>query len=377
MNRMFAENTISTPAIGAPAGTAAPLDAGYSASSTAPQPVDPADCPDWDALVAAHPRGSIFHGSAWARTLQRSYDFRPVYFMAGETGGRSAMLPLMEVDSWLTGRRGVALPFTDDCEPLYSDPAAIRGLIQAATEFGRTRRWKSVEWRGGRELFEAAPASLAFYGHTLELEPDEDRMFARLDGSVRRAVRKAEKNGVTVEISQSLQAVKVFYSLQCRTRRKHGLPPQPFVFFQNVFEHVLSKKLGMIAMASWRERPIAASVYFQLGARAVYKYGASDEAFQDLRGANLVTWEAIKWHARRGATTLHLGRTSLGNEGLRRFKLGWGAAEQKIEYVKYDLRQGRCVTETDAATGWHNRVFRALPPRLSRLIGAALYRHCA
>ena len=376
MNCVLTVNAITSPAIASPSKGTAPLIASHS-TAAAPQPVNPADCPGWDALVTAHPRASIFHGSAWAKTLQGAYGFKPVYFTATEADGCASVLPLMEVNSWLTGRRGIGLPFTDDCEPLYSDATAIRNLIQTATEFGRTRGWKSVEWRGGRELFGAAPASLAFFGHTVDLEEDEDRMFARLESPVRRAIRKAEKSGVTVEVSQSLEAMKVFYSLQCKTRRKHGLPPQPFIFFRNIFEHILSKNLGMIAIASCQQRPVAASVYFQLGARAVYKYGASDEAFQQLRGANVVMWEAIKWHARHGAKTLHLGRTSIGNEGLRRFKLGWGAGEQKIEYVKYDLRKNRFVTETDEATGWYNRVFNVLPSGLSRLIGAVLYRHCA
>jgi len=48
-----------------------------------------------------------------------------------------------------------------------------------------------------------------------------------------------------------------------------------------------------------------------------------------------------------------------------------------IEYVKFDLRQGAFATETDNATGWHNRLFRALPQFISRMAGAALYRHCA
>jgi hypothetical protein len=171
--------------------------------------------------------------------------------------------------------------------------------------------------------------------------------------------------------------MEVFYSLHCKTRRKHGLPPHPFAFFRNIHEHILSHNLGMVVIARHENHPIAASVYFQLGARAVYKYGASDEAFQHLRGANLVMWEAVKWHARQGAKTLHLGRTSIGNEGLRRFKLGWGAGEQKIEYVKYDLRNSRFVTDADESTGWYNRVFKVLPIGLSRLIGAVLYRHCA
>jgi hypothetical protein len=88
-------------------------------------------------------------------------------------------------------------------------------------------------------------------------------------------------------------------------------------------------------------------------------------------------WEAIRRLARHGARTLDMGRTSVGNEGLRRFKLNWGVREYQIEYVKYDLRQNAFVTEKDAATGWHNLVFRVLPLGLLRMIGGALYRHLA
>ena len=111
--------------------------------------------------------------------------------------------------------------------------------------------------------------------------------------------------------------------------------------------------------------------------RALYKYGASDEAFQHLRGNNLVMWEAIRWLRRLGVTTLHFGRTSLGNEGLRRFKLGWGVREEMIEYVKFDYKRNQFVQEADAAAGWHNRFFRIMPSCLSRLTGAMLYRYWA
>jgi hypothetical protein len=340
------------------------------------QPVNPSGHPGWDALVTAQPNHSFFHGAAWAETLRKAYGYQPVYLTANEPGGLS-ILPLMEVDSWLTGRRGVALPFTDECEPLHGNPASGRALFQAALEWGRKRGWKSLEFRGGRELFAQAPASLSFYGHRVNLEADEDRLFARLESSARRAVRKSMQSGVVVSISRDLEAMKVFYALHCKTRRKHGLPPQPFAFFRIVQEQVLAGNQGMVAIARHGTRAVAASVYFQLGARAVYKYGASDEACQHLRGSNLVMWEAIKWLARQGAGTLHLGRTSLGNEGLRRFKRGWGAEEHRIEYVKYDLHQNRFVTETDESTGWHNRLFRALPAGAARVIGAALYRHWA
>jgi lipid II:glycine glycyltransferase (peptidoglycan interpeptide bridge formation enzyme) len=209
------------------------------------------------------------------------------------------------------------------------------------------------------------------------LTAGEDGLFSRLESSVRRAIRKAEKAGVTVEILQSVEAVRIFYSLQCQTRKRHGLPPQPFSFFLNIHRYILSQDMGRVVLARYHGRPIAASVYVNLGDRAIYKYGASDEAFQDLRGSNLVMWTAIKEYVRRGAKHLDLGRTSIGNEGLRKFKLGWGAEEHKIEYVKFDMRKNEFVADVDETSGWHTRVFRRMPGFLSRAVGAVLYKHWA
>jgi hypothetical protein len=322
--------------------------------------------------LTRRPDFSFFHGAAWTRVLVESYGFTPVWRAAGK-----ALLPLMEVDSWLTGRRGIALPFTDECAPLCESELEFRPLFQDAVEAGRARGWKSIELRGGRRFLPEAPASLAFYGHGLELWPDEARMFARMDGSARQAVRKAEKDGVTVEVSQSAEAVRDFYGLQCLTRKRHGLPPQPWNFFLNIWRLVVSQNQGMVALAGWRGAKIAGAVFFFIGGRAIYKYGASDFSRQHLRPNNLVMWTAMKWLAQNGAASLHLGKTSLDNEGLRKFKRSLGGVEERVEYVKFNLRRNRFEVDTDAIAGWHNRVFRALPLSLSRRAGELLYKHWA
>ena len=336
------------------------------------QPVNPLDHPDWDAPLTRRPDFSFFHGAAWTKVLVETYGFTPVWLAA-----ENVLLPLMEVDSWLTGRRGISLPFTDDCAPLGATEKDFQPLFQNAVEFGKSRGWKSIELRGGREFFGEAPASLSFYGHSLNLVADEKTLFEKMDSSARQAVRKAEKDGVTVEVSQNEAAIADFYALQCQTRKRHGLPPQPFQFFLNIARHVLSQNQGVVVLASQHGEKIAGAVYFFLGGRAIYKYGASDFRWQHLRPNNLVMWLAMKWLARNGATTLHLGKTSLANEGLRRFKLNLGAVEQRIEYVKFDLQANRFMVETDGVAGWHNRVFRALPTGLSRRAGELLYKHWA
>ena len=75
--------------------------------------------------------------------------------------------------------------------------------------------------------------------------------------------------------------------------------------------------------------------------RAIYKFGASDPKFQELRGNNVVMSRAIEWCAGHGMEALDFGRTETTNDGLRRFKLGWGAEETEIQYSRYDPRENQ------------------------------------
>ncbi len=348
-----------------------------SPGECAVQRIDPLFTADWDAWVAGFPGGSFFHGSAWARVLRDTYGFDPVYWAASDPGHERALLPLMEVNSWLTGRRGVSLPFTDECAPLCTDPDSFRRLYRAALVQAAARGWAYLECRGSQPLFPGVPPSTSYWGHRLELSPDEPGLFAKLESSTRRAVRRAEHGGVTVEFSQDLAATEDFFRLFCRTRRHHGAPPQPFRFFERIHRHVFSQNLGWVVLARQGRQPIAGAVFFHAGKTANYKFGASDRRFLHLRANNLVMWQAIQWYARHGFTALDFGRTSLTNDGLRRFKLGWGARERRIDYFRYDRRKAGFVSVRDEAAGWYTRIFRLLPGVVSRLTGAALYRHIA
>jgi hypothetical protein len=88
-------------------------------------------------------------------------------------------------------------------------------------------------------------------------------------------------------------------------------------------------------------------------------------------------WRAIEHESRRGAQTLDFGRTSLHNEGLRRYKLNWGSEEKTINYLKWDSRHGRFIQGKDRSSGFQNLAFRRLPALVSRAAGRFLYPHIA
>ncbi len=337
--------------------------------------VDPRSEPRWDDWIGAHTEATVFHTAAWAAILQETYGFRPVYLVAGGAERGNDLLPLMECASPFTGRRGVSLPFTDYVPPLARQESAFRTLFDQAIALGRERRWRTLEFRGGTDGLAPAPASLTFYRHTLDLRAGEDRLFAGLDSAVRRAIRKAGRSALEVRREHSWEAVAAYYNLHTQTRRKHGLPPQPLAFFRHLHHHLISHGAGRVFLAYHQGRLIAGLLFLHRGGQVVYKYGASKEEHQELRANNLLFWTAIQFFARAGFQSLDFGRTSTGQEGLRRFKLGWGAAETSVSYVKYHLRQHRFVIDRDRASGWHNAVFRRLPLPVLRWLGARLYPH--
>lgn len=337
--------------------------------------VNPIQVPDWDAQIMSHDGFTFFHGAAWAGVLAESFGFVPHYALLRQAGHIQALMPVMEIRSPFTGARGVSLPFSDLCGPLAVSPDAALGLFEQLTEHGRARRWQHLAWRGGKQVSDAAQPSVSFHAHTLDLRPGPNVVEDRCDAAVRRAIRKAQESGLAVRLSTSLDALKRFHQLYCLTRRRHGLPPQPFSFFESIHRHVICRGYGFVVEALLTQTAIASAVFFTLGRRALYKYGASDYTHQQTRANNLVMWEAIQWLIRRGCESLHMGRTSLANEGLRRFKLGWGTVESRLDYFKYDLRRSTFVQEQDDAQGWHNRVFRLLPSPASRLVGALAYKH--
>jgi hypothetical protein len=338
--------------------------------------IDPLRHPAWDSLLETHPRASVFHTAGWAQVLHETYAHRPLYLCRVEGGRLRALFAVMEVSSRWTGRRGVSLPFTDFCPLLKTEDGDGRSLLEFAMETGRARRWKYLECRSRQDEWENGSRSLAFYGHEIDLTVGSDALFKRLDDPVRRGVKKAEKSALQVEFSTDCQSIQTYYSLHCQTRRRHGVPPQPFRFFQNIQRYILKPGHGFVVTVRLKERPLASAVFLTHGRQAFYKFGASDYTFQQMRPNNLLMWEAMRACARQGYSSLHLGRTSLGQEGLRRFKRSLGASEEIIEYMKYDFSSNSFVTSLDRAEGgWFNRVFASLPAPLLRLAGQMLYPH--
>ncbi len=337
--------------------------------------IDPLTTVNYDDTLLSTPGASFFHTSAWARVLAESFGYAPHYF-AKKTGERfSVLVPFMEINSFLTGKRGISLPFSDHCDPIMPNDNSLFAFFNHAIGYGNRRGWKYLELRPSNALPEGIQASQVFLSHTIDLSINSKEILSGFRSNTRSDIKKAIRSDVTVAFGGNAEFMEQYYRLHSLTRKHHGIPPQPLSFFRKLLEHVVSSGNGQIGLAYHGQHIIAGAVFCSFGKQALYKYAASDKNFQNAKPNNLILWEAVQKYSSMGYDSLCLGRTDTENKGLIHFKRGWAGRESTSEYCKYDLKQSIYMKQNSKLHGFHNKLFSNMPLPLLRLAGDLLYKH--
>jgi hypothetical protein len=339
--------------------------------------LNPLQDPRWQSFVDRHPRSSVFHTTQWLEALRRTYRYEPVVYTTTPPASElSNGVVFCRIRSWLSGSRLVSLPFSDHCEPLASSEelAELMDWLRASRH---RKHWKYIELRPISPDGAARTADLtkseSFSLQVLDLRPSIDTLFRNFHKScVQRKIQRAEREKLTYEEGRSDTLLKKFYDLLLLTRRRHGLPPQPLVWFRNAVACLGDRVL--IRIASKDGRPVASIVTMQYKNVLVYKYGCSDSRFNNLGGNSLLFWRAIQDAKRDGVVKYDLGRSELDNPGLVTFKENWGAVSKPLEYYRLPAQQAFQLN-----SGWRTRVaksvFSMMPDPLLAATGRLLYRH--
>lgn len=337
--------------------------------------LNPLNDPEWDARLTPFAGRSSFYSRGWAMVLHEAYGYEPHYFAFKKEGVLCGILPMMEIRSALTGVRGVSLPFSDFCPPLLDSDIDTDFVLAVLFDHSRKQGWKEVEFRGGELPIQVVEPSGWYYRHRLTIPESDDAFCTQLKHSTRSNIRKAQKSGLTVVRGHSEELMDEFVRMNVLTRKRHGLPPQPRSFFRKVHEHIIATKQGSIFVVRNGEESLSSLLCFECGETAFLKYAATRGSSLELRPNNILIWEIVRLYREEGLRILDFGRTDPNNEGLRRFKRGWGLEESVISYFRCDPERRRSVTRHIYSSDLLNKVFRLLPSPVLRLIGRMLYRH--
>ena len=336
--------------------------------------VDPFADTRWLGFLEKAPGVSVFHHPAWLGVLRDTYGYAPACLMAAEADRSCGVLPLMEVRSWLTGKRAVSLPFSDTCGLIADGEPAARALLEAAEDLRCNRKWRYVELRDSVVPDGFGP-SARYKLHRTDLVRDPQALLKTFNQHTRRKLRRAETMGVQVTRRSDDEALRAFVRLNALTRRKHGVLPQPDAFFWNIQKNLLNPGLGFLGVATLDRQIVATNLFLYWKGTVVYKYGASDDRALPAAANYAVMWDALRWGCQHDFSVFDFGRSDLAGEGLLQFKRGWGSQELDLVYAR---RNAPLKDEVSDQPGLHERLkplISRMPVSILKLIGRRAYAH--
>jgi hypothetical protein len=340
-----------------------------------PRLIDPQGDKRWDEFVTGHPQGDIYHLSSWGEVLSKAYGFSPYYIALerSEGNGLEGGIPFMAVNSRVTGRRLVSLPLTSYCS-LLMPKEELPGVIGFAREKCPTARYALVKLLE-RETSGGESRGAAYTTHILDLKQPPSELFRSFHGSsIRQRIKRAKREGLTFRLGTGERDLKSFYGLETMVRKKHGLPPQPYAFFLNLWRIMYPKNLLSLPLVEHGGRVVAGAVVLRFKETTYFEYSASDQRFLKLCPNQMLIWECIKRAMGMGSKSFDFGRTALSNPSLMAFKERWNARRFYLDYRRYP-ESGESEGEPGRVRRFMEYVNRSLPPLLLRLEGRLIYPH--
>ncbi|MFZ1703736.1 MAG: GNAT family N-acetyltransferase [Saprospiraceae bacterium] len=302
------------------------------------------------------------------------YKLYPFGVENSNSGELAGIFPLAQVKNFTSGSKLISFPLTTHCEPLVEEEHIKKFYDKIISESGIKDflEFRSLDYSC---ILEGAKLNENFVIHVLELEETEDKTFQKFHGtSVRASIRRAEKNGLTFELNNSLIGLKAFYSLYTNLRRRLGLPILPFKFFESTFTNLIKDDRILIPVVKYENLIVAAGFILKFKDTFYLEYTASDYSKLDLYPNHKLFWEIIKIALRNKAKFVDFGRTEVDNNSLVTFKDKWNTTRRKLKYWRVGSDQ-----ETKSLAGKNKSVFvkinKHLPKSLLRLQGKILYKY--
>jgi CelD/BcsL family acetyltransferase involved in cellulose biosynthesis len=329
-------------------------------------------------FLAGVPGATVYHTPGWRNAILATYDYEPRYLAHVEGERITAMLPLMLVRSRLTGTRLVSLPFSNVCGPI-GERAGFGPLVDEAVRMTGAEAAKTLEIRTQAGLNDLDDGRFSrvdyFVTSVVPLDADPAVVWARLKGDVRTKVRQAEKKGIDVREASSEGELRDFYDLFVEGRLKHGVPPQPFAFFHNLWRSMKPDQ-RMLLLARLEGRPVGGLLNLAFGDTLCGGYIGSRLKLRSYRINQALNWKAIELGCTRGYAKFDFLRTARAGASLREFKLRWNAVEIDLHYLYYPAVCGTAATvENTARYRLMTFVLKRSPKVLGRMLGRLLYRH--
>ena len=320
----------------------------------------------WSDFINSKAESNIFHTKNWLKVLKDVYGYEITLFVKVNSSDEIISgFPVAKL-----GAKYVSLPFSDYV-PLLGMEAEKDILKDKIFEINSRPLSIVLKDKILNDKFVCVSNDVIHFGYYSTTFSDVEDKFVY---NHKWGVKKARKEGLYVKIHKDIDGIERYYKLHLMTRKRQGTPSQSFKFFKSVFENIIEKNLGIVSLVYKGNTPVAGGVYLHFNKTFTHKYSASDYSYWKMQPNNLLMYEMIKYAVENGFKVFDFGKTDLKNEGLRKFKSGWGAEEKPLYYSYYpDYKESKLFEfAKDRIVA---PVIKHSPKFVCRMVGEAFYKY--
>lgn len=255
----------------------------------------------WNNFVASHPEANFLQSWQWGEFQQ--------------SRGRIVLRRAVYDDKKLIGvytghvepaKRGKHIEIAGGPIIDWDDTAALQLLVQDIRSEGKRLGCVFVRVRpqledspAARELFavnglKKAPMYLSVeLAGVLDLTKSDEELMTNMSQSLRRKIRKAQKEAISVETSRDPAVIKEFYDIQLETAKRHGFVVFSEDFLRKQFEAFAATDNVVLYTARLNGEILAQNFMIFYGNEASYHYGVSTDLGTKYSAAPLLHLAAI------------------------------------------------------------------------------------
>ena len=322
--------------------------------------VDATNQKKWDKFVTSHEEANFLQSWAWG-DFHESRGKTVIRRVAVDDDSKILGAYVGQVE---TARRGTYMAIAGGPILDWSNKKLVKAIFEDMREQGEANhcvfvriRPQITEGEKNRKLFanlglKSAPMYLSVeFAGVLDLHKNEEEILAGAAQGLRRKIRKANKTGITVEVSTDPKDIKKFYEIQLETAARHKFVEFSEDFLQKQFEAFAKYDEVKLYAAKLDGEILAQNFMIFYGKEASYHYGVSTELGTKYSGAPLLHMQAMRDAREQGITRYNFwGITGLDETkhrfyGVSQFKRSFGVDELKylhahdlvIEPTKYKI----------------------------------------
>lgn len=233
---------------------------------------------------------------------------RPVGFFVGATTFKGLRIVASPFEGWTTPFQGLSVLSQISTQERIN---IYKQLIDYCYAEIGCSFFQATDWNlHPQDMVDSGLSFQLVRGYRLDLTLDEETLFSKFDSACRRAIRKAQKEGVTVHEAEDVERFAWdYYNQLCDVFLKQGLKPTyPCSRVQaliNKLHH--TGNLLLLETRSSDMTCIGTGIFPASNSLAQFWGGASFRSHQILRPNEILFWEAIRYWKRRGMLEFEFG----------------------------------------------------------------------